>query len=648
MTIQKLNPRAFQLKLFLAVVLLVSCSSPQPAAIPTLPEPTALPAVAIQPTSAAATPAQTPALSETAAATAIPKLTQVPTHTLTMEGVKTVLRIHLKQGLVWSDGSPLTSKDIVGSYNVYWAQKSSIWGLIKNVVAQDATTVDFWLTNPSPRAERLILRSLQFGPYSVYGSWMDLFERFRLSGATPDSLDPKKVLDNLNQYKPETPVVYGPFILDAANYSESRVELLKNPTGFNAGKIDLDKVLVYYGNADDSIPLLLSDEIDYSVYAYTPEEIAQITAMQDMKMIYSPTGTGPGLWFNELVYPLGKKEVRQAFAYIIDRAATATAAMGPAGTAVQFEAGFTDTTVPAWLSPETVRQLNRYARDLSKAEELLKAAGCSKSTDGSWLDDQGKALAFELSVPDSSYPDWVAAAEEAARQLSDFGIKASVKTYPVADHAAIQKEGKYQILVDLSLYFNPPHPQSSFSYYLSAPRNKPGSPDGLVGMSFPITQTMDGKVYLLPDLLAAAGAGVDMAAQKSAVETLARIVNEQLPVLGLFERLTTDPLNTSARVTGWLPADDPLYLNGQASDNYIAIQFLNGTLKRSPTGDGSFHTIWTFLQPPNYDLNFFSTNSLVQNLGIPSTSLMYPPLFWYMYATGTYAPLVAESYEYVK
>ncbi|MBV9791782.1 MAG: hypothetical protein JOZ51_26570, partial [Chloroflexi bacterium] len=113
----------------------------------------------------------------------------------------------------------------------------------------------------------------------------------------------------------------------------------------------------------------------------------------------------------------------------------------------------------------------------------------------------------------------------------------------------------------------------------------------------------------------------------------------------LFERYSTDPINTIHRVTGWLPLDHPIYQNNQGSDNYISIQLLNGTLKPVAGADGTFRTSFPYPQPPNYDLNFFSANSLPQSLGYPASDLLYPPLFWYMFAEQEYAPEVAERYD---
>ena len=560
------------------------------------------------------------------------------------EGVTNILTINLREGLKWSDGTDLNAKDLVGTYNIYWLQKAAVCTYLKDVVATDDYTVEFWISSPSPRALRLILRANQPAPYSQYTKWMDGAATLRADGKAADSDEGKALLDDLYAFKPETVVAYGPFILDPASVTEAQLELAKNPTGYNADKIDIEKILVYYGETSVSVPLVLSNEIDYSTHGYTPSDVEQFKTLSDVKVLSGPTGTGPGLWFNNSVYPLNLKEVRQAFAYIIDRGENATVAMGAAGRGVQYMAGFTDLQVETWLDQDTISKLNPYALDWAKAEALLTGLNFTKGADGIWVDDKGAPLAFELSVP-ADFADWLGSAENAAQQLTAFGIKATVRGYPSSERATAQKEGKYQILVDLSLYYNPPHPQTSFNYFLNTPRNNPEATDGMFGMNWPWKQTgPDGKEVYIPDLLKAASAGFDIEGQKPAIATLAQILNDQLPVLAMFERYATDVVNFDTRISGWRPFEDPIYMNNQA-DLYIAIQFLEGELKVSPTGDGTFHTIWPYPQPPNYDLNFFSTSSLQVGVGNPSYNMMFPPLFYYMWADAKYVPAVAESYD---
>lgn len=582
--------------------------------------------------------------------TMVPEPTAIPTEEpLVVEpkecpaDVANVLTVTLRKGLTWSDGTLVTAQDLIGTYDIYWAQNNSTWSYLKDVVARDNYTVQFCISTPAPRALRNILRAYQPAPYSQYGKWMDEAAQLRADGKDQKGDEAKALLDDLYAFKPDTIVAYGPFIIDPNSVTEAQMELVKNPLGFNADKIDLEKILVYYGETSVSLPYALSNDVDYSTHAYTPSDVESIKAVPNLRVLSGPTGTGPGLWFNQAYAPLAKKEVRQAFAYIIDRAENAKVAMGDAGKGIEYEAGFSDLQVNAWLNDATKAKLNLYPVDLAKAEELLTSVGYTKGADGKWKTDTGEAFKVELSVP-SDFLDWLASAENAAQQLQAFGIDAIVRGYPSSERATNQKEGKYQILVDLSIYYNPPHPHTSFNYYLSAPRNAPEATDNMPGMGFSWKQTVDGQEVYIPDLLKAASDGFDFEAQKPAIQTLALLVNEELPVLGMFERYATDIINLDARVTGWRDFSDPIYQNNQA-DLYIAIQLLNGELKVSPTGDGTFHTVYPYPQPPNYDLNYFTTSSLMQGAGNPSYNIMYPPLFYYMWADASYVPGAAEGYD---
>ncbi len=613
--------------LVLLAMVLAACGAPA----------TEAPAPVVEPT---AVPTEAPAVEPTVAPTEAPVAAEpepLP------EGVANILTVKLRPDLKWSDGSALTAKDLVGTYNIYWAQGNATWTYLKDVVAVDDNTVEFWISKPAPRALRLILRAYQPAPYAQYGKWMDEAATMRAAGADPKGDEVKAFLDDLYAFKPETILAYGPFIIDPASVTEAQMELVKNDMGYNADKIDIEKLLVYYGETSVSLPYVLSNDVDYSTHAYTPSDVEAIKVIPNLSVLSGPTGTAPGLWFNQAYAPLSKKEVRQAFAYIIDRAENATVSMGEAGKGVEYMAGFTDLQVDTWLTDETKAKLNPYAVDLAKAEELLTSVGFSKDANGKWLTDTGAPFTVELSVP-ADFLDWLSAAENAAQQLQAFGIDAVVRGYPSSERPTTQKEGKYQILVDLSLYYNPPHPHTSFNYYLNVPRNAPETADNLPGMGFSWKQTVDGEEVYIPDLLTAASAGFDTEAQKPAIQTLALLVNEELPVLALYERYATDVINMDTRISGWRDFSDPVYKNNQ-SDLYIAIQLLEGDLKVSATGDGTFHTVYPYPQPPNYDLNYFTSTSLMQGAGNPSYNVMYPPLFYYMWADAAYVPAVAESYS---
>src|SRR5690606_6582064 len=152
--------------------------------------------------------------------------------------------------------------------------------------------------------------------------------------------------------------------------------------------------------------------------------------------------------------------------------------------------------------------------------------------------------------------------------------------------------------------------------------------EGSKGLNWPWQQEApDGTEVYIPDLLDEAVAGLDTEPQKEAVETLAQIFNDQLPVVPIFERYTTDPIAHGPRVTGWLPLDHPVYENNQGSDPPVAVQFLAGVLKKADSGDGSFRTSAPYAQPPNYSLNYYAGNSMYFTMTSPSYDITLPPLF---------------------
>ena len=557
----------------------------------------------------------------------------------------TILTVKLRPGLTWSDGSLLTARDLAGTYDLYWATQNGSWDFLNDVVAKDETTVEFQLSTPSLSGLRLLLRSYPPAPRSQYATWMDQARALRQQNRDPERDDVKQLVDDLYAFKPAEAVVYGPYKLDTASITEAQLQLVKNPGGHHVDRVGFEKLIVYYGETAASVPLMLSGELDYSTHAYTPSDLAAFVQLPNVQIIRGPNGTGPGLWFNNAVAPLHRKEVRQAFAYVIDRGENAQVALGNAAQPIRKLAGFPDEAVDQWLSKAAAAKLNPYPNDPHTAEALLTGIGFQRGADGAWLDDQGQSLAFEISVP-TDFADWLSAAENAAQQLTAFGIKTTVRGYQSAERADIQKQGRYQILMDLSTYYIPPYPFASYRYMLDAPRNNPEAASGQHGMGWSWRQGgPDGKQVYLPDLLNGAATGLDLEAQRPYVEQLALLVNDQLPILPLFQRYSTDPINTAARVTGWLPLDHPIYQNNQGSDNYVSIQILNGTLKQVPGSDGTFRTSFPYPQPPNFDLNFFSEHSLPQSLGYPATDLLYPPLFWYMFADQQYAPEIAVSYQ---
>ena len=628
--------------LFIALALaLISCGpTPEPTKAPTA-APTQVVAAATPTTAPVAPTATKPAATTAPANTPAPAATPVP-------AAKATITIKLRSGLKWSDGSALTTKDIVGTYNILWLQSSGTWNSLVDVVAKDDQTVDFLVSRPGPAILDTLIRATITRPYAQYGKWMDAAAAFRKANADRKGDDVKKVVDELLALRPANAVVYGPYNVDPKSLTEAQVTLVKNPSGFNADKIDFDKVVIYYGDTEKAMPLYLSGEQDYTSNAYSPANLSALRALgPQIQVLGGPLTNGPGIYFNNDVYPFGKKEVRQAFAYIIDRVENCTVAFGESCRPVKYEVGFTDAAVPTWFSADQIAKFNTYQKDWAKAEALLTGIGFKKGGDGVWVDDKGKKMEYELSVP-GDFTEYLASSENVAQQMKKFGINITVKPYLSSERGALHKAGKYQLSMDIGFRFTYFHPFVSYDYSLRpgiGDKNNPEAPEGSRGMNFPFKQkTSDGKEVDIKDFVDKMADGFDIEAQKPFVLGVAQVFNEQVPVLPMFERFQTDPIDTQTRVTGWLPTTDKIYNNNQ-NNSPVARQFLSGALKPSAKNTAKqFNTSYPFTQPPKANYNLYSTDNIMQNGGV-MTAFVYPPFTWYDVNEGKYVPFVAESFS---
>jgi peptide/nickel transport system substrate-binding protein len=626
------------LTVLIALAALVACATPTPTPAP---KPTEPPKPTVAPT-AVPKPTDPPKPTDAPkpAATVAPTTAPVP-------GVTTIT-INLRKGMKWSDGSNFTAKDIVGSYDIRWLQSSGTWNSLTDVVAVDDYTVNFLVKLPGPAILDTLIRSEITRPYSQYGKWMDAAAAFRKQNADRKSADVTKVIDELNAFRPANAVVYGPYNIDPKQVTEAQFTMVKVPTGFNADKIDFDKVTVYWGDTVQDMPLYLSGDMDYSSNAYSPANLQAIRALGNhMVVLGGPATNGPGIYFNNDVYPLNKKEVRQAFAYAIDRVENCKVAFGESCRPTKYQVGFTDAAVATWLSADQMSKLTVYDPDVKKAEALLTGLGFKKGSDGIWVDDKGKKMEYELIVP-ADFTEYLASSENVAQQLTKFGIKIAVKPYQSSERNNVHKAGKYQLSMDIGFRFTYFHPFVSYDYNLRPGigfKNDPEGPEGARGMNLPYKQkTKEGKEVDIKDAVTKMAEGFDAAKQKPYVADVASFFNDSLPVLTMFERYLTDPIDTKARITGWLPPTDKMYNNNQ-NNSPVARQFLSGQLKPSATNKvKEFKTSYPYTQPPKANYNFYSTDNIMQN-GAVLTNFLYPPFTYYDVNEGKYIPFFAENWS---
>ena len=175
----------------------------------------------------------------------------------------------LKDGVVWSDGSPFTADDVVFTYE-YCTQttsctQSSFFDGITSVVADDATHVTITFDAPTPF------------PYNAFTTYQSsILHKTQFEGCVGDELAPTCTEENTN------PHGTGPFVVDEFLVNDT-VTYVMNPNyrGIADGYPFFGSALIKGGgDATDTLRSVLElDEGDYSWNAQvTPEVVAQMEA----------------------------------------------------------------------------------------------------------------------------------------------------------------------------------------------------------------------------------------------------------------------------------------------------------------------------------------------------------------------------------
>jgi peptide/nickel transport system substrate-binding protein len=298
------------------------------------------------------------------------------------DGLTWTFKIH--PGVKWSDGQPLTAKDVAYTFNrtingenerpKYDAYVKNI----KDVVALDDLTAEFHLKAADPIMDHLWV------PIIPEHIWKDI--------------DSKEVTSFSNE---DNPVGSGPFVLAERKPGEF-IRLTANKSYFRGGpKID-ELVFKIFEDEDAMVQALRKGEID------AVDSLGGTTFQSLQGAAGVTTVQSKGLGFNEIGINVGAQTVdnkpigdghpalkdlvvRQAIAYAIDRNALVDRVLrglGEPGSSIM---------PPAYADLYYTPGDKEYKFDLAKANSLLDGAGYTRGSDGIRVDpNSGKKLSFRL------------------------------------------------------------------------------------------------------------------------------------------------------------------------------------------------------------------------------------------------------------
>lgn len=430
------------------------------------------------------------------------------------------LVFNLRPGVKFSDGTPLTSKDVKLSVEL---QKELLGGYdyLKSIKTLDDSTIEFHFKQAFTPA------LYELGQQVIVPA--HIWSKFDKPG---------------NEENPK-PVGTGPYT-EVANFQAQSFELGKNPYYWQPEKQNIGgiRMLAFAGN-DGANLAAISGDVDWT-QTYMPDiQSTYVDKDPEHRHFWFPTTGAEINWqLNTTKKEFSDVRVRKALSMAVDREQVVK--VGMSDYAKPADCTGLSGNYDKWRDAAVVEQCDWTTRDVEGAKKLLDEAGFKENAQGQRTTAAGKPFTFDISVGSTS-SDWLSVANIIAQNLQDVGIKATVDSPDWAAVTASYETGEFDTGIVWTA--NAPTP---YQYYLNLMGSQNVKPVG--------KQTFDNyhrfsdkKADELLNKFVAAG---DEGEQKQIVNDLQARYSELAPVVPLFAGPEWGAYTTENFV-GWPTEDNP-------------------------------------------------------------------------------------------
>ena len=339
----------------------------------------------------------------------------------------TKLRFTVRTGVVWSDGTPFTARDVAFTFDLMHRvpalDPQGLWQFLASVVALGPTTVEFAFK----RTYTPGLAVIGTQPIVPEHKWKDV--------AQPASFDDPN------------PVGTGPFT-EVRRFEPLVYELGRNAKYWQSGKPAVSALRVpLYRSNDEIVQALAKGELDWASLFLADIEGGWVAKNPARHQYWYPD-LGPTvlLELNTRRKPFDDREVRKALSMAIDRPRITTQALK--GYAAPADASGLADSQKRWKDAALFASASWTTHDVTLANRRLDAAGLARGADGIRIAPGPAPMRFDLNVV-QGWTDWVVAAGIIRENLLEVGVDATVK--PVAYGAWIDalRAGRF----DMGIWF---------------------------------------------------------------------------------------------------------------------------------------------------------------------------------------------------
>jgi peptide/nickel transport system substrate-binding protein len=431
----------------------------------------------------------------------------------------------IRQGVRFSNGTPMTPADVAFSYNLVKNNPSiNLAGLsISNVTTSGST-----VTLTFPAAQYTNLQSIAGVPILPQAIWSKV--------------------GNPATYTDANPVGTGPYVLKT--FTPQGFTLTKNQKYWQAAKAKVGNVYfpVYTSNTG-ALSALFSGQIDWTGNFIPGLQKNFVAKSPAYHHFWEAAGSTNAFIPNLTKWPTNQLPVRKAISLALNRNVLASEGEAGLENPVLNASGITLPTFAAWSGPvahDTVSPTGNAAA----AAAVLKQAGYTKGPNG-FFQKGGKTVSITMISP-SAYTDYAEVGSIAAQELRSAGIDATFQGISVNAWNADMGNGNFQLAEHWSNGGITPY--NLYDNWLDSALDKGSAATG------------DYERLKNPSIDAAlarlAGAAT-VAQQTAALAPIAKYVEQNLPVIPITTASDWFEYN-SQHWTGWPTQSNP-YESGQPS-----------------------------------------------------------------------------------
>jgi peptide/nickel transport system substrate-binding protein len=490
------------------------------------------------------------------------------------------LTVHLQPGARWSNGQPVTTRDVTVSAAIWFTQSTAQPYNLGAVKVINSKTVQFTQTAGSHnnqfepgvlQAPNVIVPASVYGRLLPPGIWGIIDASLRPGpAATAATAKLTAIGKKIVAFSPVTDISAGPYVIERINAGEAVLE--KNRYFYAAGKVTPPKVLLLHYSGNQQVwSYLRAGRLDAAPYTAMPAGVLRQVLAAGNTRIDAPSLVAASLVFDQARYPYGLLAVRQALAYVINRDAVQKVGEAVSGVPAKTTTGVISSALGDYLTAGQVSALNLYATNDATAARLLTSAGFSRKG-GQWYRPDGQLWTITVNVP-SGFSDWIAAASVIKAEFTAFGIPTSVRLAPdYATYLANLYQGDYPvgfwlIATGPAAYGTFGRIYGTYDGYVPAGRTLKRYPVGNAAadnfLNTPATVDVPGRGAVRPGLLTYQlttvnlGSKAGLSQQNAIVAKLIAATNYSLPVIQLWDYVNVQFVN-GRRFTDWPLSNDAM------------------------------------------------------------------------------------------